>query len=182
MTETLSSDRRGRSHGPIKAKVAPLKLVSMMDVCFQLLFFVLTASFTMAEGIFRQDLKHGNSLPQTIQRPETRIHIELRSIGNDQVLIRARELGWQQVNGYESLYKKMLELKDGPNAYLSTDNPIHLVPDKQVSWVRVLEAYNSLKRAGYEELNFDKSAPRSYTTEIKISMLCLSHLQKQDSR
>jgi biopolymer transport protein ExbD len=154
-TETTHHEKRKKP----KQGVAQLNLTSMMDVCFQLLiFFVLTASFAMGEGILPADLPTGESARSTDdpEPPDQPINIVLRSLGGQDVSIVLEGAAAAPAN-FEELFKTLKSVQNSPSnptAPYNADDPVIIKPDATVPWGHVVNAFNSAIRARYTNVNF----------------------------
>jgi biopolymer transport protein ExbD len=149
-------------HHEKKKKPVPmpqLNLTSMMDVCFQLLiFFILTASFAMGEGILAADLPTGESAQSASdpKPPEQPINIVLRSLGGDDISIQLDYFPTPPGN-FQELYtvlKSVQNTPSNPTGQFAPDDPIIIKPDGTVQWGHVVNAFNAAIRARYTNVNF----------------------------
>lgn len=142
-------------------KMEELNLTSMLDVTFQLLiFFVLTASFAMSEGILAAELpKLGGASSETAEEPPDKpVKIRLTAAGYEQVLIQVE--GQRRVNDFEDLYQLLAGLQyNDTNAggIYKEDNPIIIEPGNETGWGFVVSAFNACIRAKYISVSFGKS-------------------------
>ena len=146
--------RRKRVH-----TIKELNLTSFLDVTFQLLiFFVLTASFVVGEGILPADLPSGRAPVSTDdpEPPSQPIIITLRSLGADEVSIQLEGLATPPVD-FNELFLKLAGLQNGPSqptAPFNADDPVIIQPDPNVPWNHVVNAFNAAIRAKYSNVNF----------------------------
>ena len=156
-TETVhhqSSRKKKQAGGSVS-----LSLTSMLDVCFQLLiFFILTASFAVGEGILPADLPAGESAASTDDpNPPTQpINIVLRSLGGNDVSIQIDRFPSPPANFNElySMLKSVQNSPSNPTAPYNADDPVIIKPDGTVSWGNVVNAFNAVIRARYTNVNF----------------------------
>jgi len=155
-TETVhhepASKKRPRPRG-----VAQLNLVSMMDVCFQLLiFFVLTASFAIGEGILPAELPSGQAAkPSEDLPPQQPVKVMLRSLGGDDIAIEIHGAG--ALEGFDALYRTLWSLQrndSNPNGIYLPEDPVIIQPDSTVHWGAVVNAFNQAVRAKFTNVNF----------------------------
>jgi biopolymer transport protein ExbD len=148
-----SSKKRPRPTG-----VPQLNLVSMMDVCFQLLiFFVLTASFAVGEGILAAELPTGQGpAPDPAEPPPQPITIMIRSRGGEDVAIEiSGRLG--AMADFQALYTQLRQLQrndKNPNGIYMPEDPVVIQPDATVPWGAVVNAFNAAVRARFSNVNF----------------------------
>lgn len=153
-TETVHHVKRGKR----PKKMGELNLTSMLDVCFQLLiFFVLTASFAVGEGILSAELPSGQSAQkQDDEPPDTPIKILLKSLGGDSVSIQLEGIPSPpgDFKELQTMLKSMQIRGDNPSGIYKPDDPVIIKPDKTVPWGKVVAAFNTAVAARYENVNF----------------------------
>jgi len=155
-TETVHH-RTAASKAQRPRGVAQLNLVSMMDVCFQLLiFFVLTASFAIGEGILPAELPSGQGAkPRDDAPPQQPITIMLRSLGGSDIAIEVQ--GGGTVENFEALYRLLAGLQrnaSNPNGIYLPDDPVIIQPEGTVGWGAVVNTFNQAVRAKFLNVNF----------------------------
>jgi len=157
---TPSQVQMGRNRRRPKS-IQEMNLTSMLDVCFLLLvFFLLTASFTMGEGYLPADLPQPPPPDEEasigIKIPEQPIIITLRSLGDGAVVIQVSTPS-EPPSSFAELRHQLKALQNRPDnpfgVYKKTD-PIIIKPDGIVSWEHVIDAYNQCVAAKYENINF----------------------------
>lgn len=140
-------------------KVSQLNLTSMLDVCFQLLiFFILTASFAVGEGILPADLPSGQaSKPNPDDPPEQPINIRLKSLGGQDVTIQIDGLA-EPPRNFEELFKQLntwrYDASSNPTGPYAPDNPIIIHPESSVIWGHVVNTFNAAIRAKFQNVHF----------------------------
>ncbi|QNN22780.1 biopolymer transporter ExbD [Planctomycetales bacterium ZRK34] len=141
-------------------RMKQLNLTSMLDVCFLLLiFFVLTASFDLGEGILPTELPHdglsANANPTT--PPPMPLNIALRSLGGDDVSIQVSGMTAAPADFHE-LYAVLADHRydpaTNPTAPYMEEDPITITPDRTVRWAHVVNAFNAARRARYANVQF----------------------------
>jgi len=145
-------------------RVAALNSTAMMDLVLNLLlFFVLSASFQMAEGIIPASLPTGGpggggSAADTVKPPENPIIISLRDIDgrSAQITIEGTSASFQDNEQlFETLYK--WNNKNSSDGIYKDDNPITIQPSKSATWKQVVDAFNAVIRAKYKDVGFAPS-------------------------
>ena len=149
----LASKKRARPRG-----VAQMNLSSMLDVCFQLLiFFVLTATFAVGEGVLPADLPTGSGAPSDEAPPELPLKILLKSLGGDDVSIQLEAL--PSPPNFDDLARILVTVQnrpDNPTGKFNPDDPVIIQADATVGWGHVVNAFNAAVRARYTNVNFAK--------------------------
>ncbi len=133
-------------------KVADMNLTAMLDVCFQLLiFFILTASFTVGEGILPAYLPFGQG-PSTNddEPPEQPLNIVLSSAGGDDIKIML-EGSADALTSFKQLYARLKGLR---KTVYDEDSPVNIRPDANVPWKHVVNCFNQGVRARFKNVNF----------------------------
>ncbi|MBI1373970.1 MAG: hypothetical protein GC159_14705 [Phycisphaera sp.] len=140
-------------------KMGDLNLTSMMDVVFQLLiFFVLTASFAVGEGILPAELPVGQGKQADTDTPKQPIKVLLKSAGGEDVLIQLEGMPTAPAD-FPELYQTLRSMQVGSGgafAVYNKDDPIIIKPDSTVRWGHVVNAFNACVRAKYENINFSE--------------------------
>lgn len=137
-----------------------LNLTSMIDVIFQLLiYFVITASFALNEGVLKAELPTGNQpVSLTLALPKQPLEVELDALEPTGVRIRVAN---QTVAGFPALQQLLIDYQfnlEHPagrrRGSLAVDNPIVIAPTTTVRWQHVLNAYNAALAAEYTNVQF----------------------------
>ncbi len=150
-SQTVHHEQTGKKQKKTN-KMADLNLTSMMDVCFQLLiFFILTASFTVGEGILPAYLPFGQG-PSTSEDepPEQPLNIVLSSAGGDDIKIMI-EGSADALTSFKSLYSRMQDLR---RTVYDEKSPVNIRPDANVPWKHVVNCFNQAIRAKFKSVNF----------------------------
>lgn len=147
-----------------KAGVRELKLTSMLDVCFLLLiFFVLTANFSMGEGILPADLPGDTPITDvTVEIPPQPLAIALHSLGDDQVSIQLAGPN-ESIASIDELRRVLRDRQlspSNPGGIYSDADPVVIQPDATVSWSHVVGVYDAAYSAAYENIHFAPAQPR----------------------
>ena len=131
-------------------KVAALNITAMMDLVLNLLlFFVLSASFALAEGGLPADVAGG--IGPSDKGPE--FTIALHAYG-DQAMV--------DMNGSvarldaDALYRQLNDWRfdeKHPDGVFRATHPILIKPDRNVQWSKVVEVFNALVRARYSDVS-----------------------------
>lgn len=148
------SQRKKRGLPPARMQ---LQLTSMIDVIFQLLiYFIVTASFTLGEGVITAKLPQGGAAPSTTKPPDKPLNITLTAAGTSGVSINVG--GVQRVDNFSQLIAVLERLQYDPdrlrNGVYKPDNPILIKPAGQVRWQHVVNAFNSAVAARYSNVSF----------------------------
>ncbi|MBI1371079.1 MAG: hypothetical protein GC162_20815 [Planctomycetes bacterium] len=154
-TETVHHESRSKK--PAQSGVTELNLTSMLDVCFQLLiFFILTASFAVGEGILPADLPAGQGKASKDEPPQGQLKIFLRSLGGDDVSIQLEGSPTPPGNALElyAMLKSIQNGPDNPSAPYNPDDPVIIKPDGTVKWKHVVNTFNAAVRAKFTNVNF----------------------------
>ncbi len=139
-----------------------LHLTSMLDVTFLLLiFFVLTASFSVDEGILAGRLPRESVNDSAWYGPPVEpVIIELRAVGDDGVRIRVGS-GESVGDDFGSLYglmsRRQFDVDRNVDGVYERDCPIIIRSIGSVRWAHVTNAYNACIRAGYENVTFARA-------------------------
>jgi len=136
-----------------------LNLTSMIDVIFLLLiYFVITANFTVDEGVLTAKLPQGSGqpTPEDLKPPDDPIDIILSSADVNEVRISVNNT--QYASNFSQLHTLLLQLQHDPDRGLqgthTPDNPVIIKPDGQVRWQHVVNAFNAAVRARYSNVAF----------------------------
>lgn len=143
------------------ARVGQLGLTAMIDLIFLLLiFFVVTASFVIDEGVLVAKLPGpAPHHPAELAQP---IAIELTSVGQAGVAIR---INGQRLESFAALTDYLIRMQDnhaaGRAGVLKTDHPITIRPGQGVRWQHVINAYNCGRSADYTNIQFTQPLTES---------------------
>lgn len=156
-TETIhhQSPRQQREIKPARMQ---LNLTSMIDVIFQLLiYFVITASFAVGEGIIAANLPGAGQGSSAAELPKTPLNIIVASRGQYSYQIRIDGIS-QAPADFAQLGELLQSLQNDPTrgrrgAY-PPDNPIMIKPDGNVRWQHVVNAFNAAVAARYSNISF----------------------------
>jgi biopolymer transport protein ExbD len=135
----------------------PLRLTAMLDVVFLLLiFFVLTATFALNEGVLAANLPGG---PARTPEPPQEMWITITPQGLDGVTFAVGEAGSRRYyHDAESLTRQLAAWHYDP-----VNNPAGLYDEQtivairthgDVAWQHPVDAVNAARRAGYENISF----------------------------
>jgi len=136
-----------------KAKMQP-PMTPMIDVTFQLLlFFLLTCEFRETEGNIPGTLpSKGNIIQQVEQNPPPEpIQIQVRASA-DRASASYQMTGVQiMITSPQELYQCLKQRQD----QLGSDEvPIVILPNADVPWEFVVQAFNQAVRARYKKIGF----------------------------
>jgi len=158
-SQEAPSHESARSKRGVQAASMALNLTSMIDVIFQLLiYFVITASFTVGEGIITAKLPSGTgSSTEQVKPPERPLNIVLSSAGVYGVRINVAEYP-QAPADFNGLSDILRRLQHNPEKGLTgpypDDNPVLIKPDGAVRWQHVVNAFNAAVAARYKNVSF----------------------------
>lgn len=138
-----------------------LNLTSMIDVVFQLLiYFVVTSSFAVGEGVITAKLPTGPGSPKKSRKPpEQPLKIIVNSAGDAGTSYRVRiETLAKRPNNFTELAEFLIQLQHDPDRGLDgpykPDNPVIIKPDGSVRWQHVVNAFNAAVKARYSNVSF----------------------------
>ena len=134
-----------------KAKMEP-PLTPMIDVTFQLLlFFLLTMTFRLEEGMIPGSLPQKGLGTPTVDPLKEPITVRLSPDGADGTDVIFEVDSRSMTSG-----KELLEFFEGRIKYLggSTDSPVVIAPEGTVRWRWVVEVFNQAARAQFKEIGF----------------------------
>ena len=159
VTVRHTSARKRRGLPPTKMT---LNLTAMIDVIFQLLvYFVVTASFVIGEGVITAKLPAGDASPkQNTKPPDRPITIVISPARVFDYSLRIEGLPQRPAN-FSELQKLLISLQYDPerarNGVYKPDNPIIIKPEGEVRWQHVVNAFNSAIVARYTNVSFAKA-------------------------
>ncbi len=151
--------RRGRVIGG--GNPMELNLTSMIDVVFQLLiYFIVTSSFAIGEGVITVKLPTGPGTPQQSQKPpEQPLKIVVNSAGaiGTGYRVYIEGLAGRPAN-FKELAETLIQLQYDPsrglNGAYKPDNPVIIRPETSVRWQHVVNAFNAAVKARYSNVSF----------------------------
>lgn len=148
--------RKRREQGPARMQ---LNLTSMIDVTFQLLiYFVVTASFSIDEGIITAKMPSGSGPAAADVIPDKPLTINIQSL--PPVGYRIMLEGHREAPAdFRQLFKALDDLRDdsakgGKRGVYKPDNPVIIKPEANVRWQHVVNAFNAALRAKFSEVSF----------------------------
>ncbi len=152
--------RRRASRGP--AHVGSLNLTSMIDVIFQLLiYFVVTASFMVNEGVLAAKLPQGSAAASTDDElPPEVITLKLTS-GDDPAEI-AIERGAFVYASFAELEADLDRQRYDPDigqidGLYPADSPVVIQADGKARWQHLVAAFNAAVGAQYTNVRFSEN-------------------------
>ncbi len=146
--------RSGRQPPQVQLNITP-----MIDVIFQLLiYFVITASFVMDEGILTAKLPQGTGKAEGVKKPPERpIKIRLTSLSlPNECRIELVGIG-RSPRHFSELAEQLAALQyneQNPSGSFKPDNPMIIEPDGRVRWQHVVNAFNAAVKARYTNVAF----------------------------
>ncbi len=151
--------RKKRGLPPVKMQV---NLTSMIDVIFQLLiYFIVTATFSVGEGAITAKLPTGPGTPSQAKPPDRPLNIILSSASSSGYRISVRGAP-SQPTSFSELGELLMRLQYNPERGLTEgaykpDNPVIIKPAGDVRWQHVVNAFNAAVRARYMNISFAQS-------------------------
>jgi len=135
----------------------------MIDVVFLLLiYFIVTASFAVDEGIITANLPRGQAMVTPEQKFKD-LNIRLASSGGIDCQISLEGLGRRPKN-FRQLVQVLEEIQNDPSrnrfGNYPPDNPVVIKPDGPVRWQHVVDAFNAAVKARYSKVSFAQAAER----------------------
>jgi biopolymer transport protein ExbD len=153
--ETVVGHKSARMKRDLPPAKMQLNLTSMIDVIFQLLiYFVITANFTMDEGVLTARLPEEGNAPQevTLEPPSPPLFITVQSSGLDHYRIGLE--GFPETpNDFAGLQRMLRDLRI-TGTFDAEKKPIVIKPDAQVRWQHVVNAFNAAVGAEYKRVSF----------------------------
>jgi biopolymer transport protein ExbD len=151
-----------RKRREVKTASMQLNLTAMIDVIFQLLiYFVITASFLVGEGVITARLPAGTGgQPDEIKPPEQPLNILLSSAGAYGVRISIQN-SHQSPQDFDALVQMLSHLQHtpaNPAGIYPADNPVMIKPDGNVRWQHVVNAFNAAISARYSNVSFAQAS------------------------
>ena len=143
-----------RRHTARDRGLQPLNLTSMLDVCFLLLvFFALTASFAIDEGVLPTELPdEGRGVAVDAPPPVEPIRIVLTPQNTDGVRIEVQSVHQPVPANSERLYLMLdswrFDQQTGQGLF-DASNPVVIRVSGSVRWQHVVDVYNAVLRAKY---------------------------------
>jgi len=158
--ETVAHHASQRSKRALLPASMQLNLTAMIDVIFLLLiYFVVTASFTVGEGVITANLPRGGSAPSTDKPPDKPLNVLLRSAGTSGVSVSVE--GMQRARSFTELIELLERLQYDPKraraGVYKPDNPVVIKPDGQVRWQHVVNGFNAAVAARYTNVSFSQA-------------------------
>jgi len=150
------TDHRRPDHRARRRRLR-LNFTSMIDVVFLLLiYFIVTASFQVDEGILTANLPAVDPPPGP---PPKILNILLVSGGADcQIAIEGLD---RQPQNFRHLATMLEQLQDDPSrgrdGLYRPDNPVVIKPDGPVRWQHVVDAFNATVKARYSNVAFARA-------------------------
>lgn len=165
MSQELDQTVEHHSARSRRAKPKPkiqLQLTSMIDVIFQLLiYFVVTASFAVDEGVLTARLPEGTgTVTQQLETNPVKLEVILRTSGPAGVQIEIRGLGSRDTQNFAQLRQLLKSLRHSPqntSGTFASDSPVIIEPQGEVRWQHVVNAFNAAMAAGYENIRFKQA-------------------------
>ncbi|MEE9405021.1 MAG: biopolymer transporter ExbD [Algisphaera sp.] len=153
------SARARRRKGRGAADVGALNLTSMIDVIFQLLiYFVVTASFMVNEGVLAAKLPQGSAAMENDDELPPEI-ITLRLTSGDDPSLVAIERGAFVFASFSELEADLDRQRYDPeigqiDGLYPADSPVVIEADGQVRWQHLVAAFNAAVGAKYSNVRF----------------------------
>ena len=132
-----------------------LNLTSMIDVIFQLLiYFVITANFTMDEGVLTARLPEEGNAPkeEKLEPPDPPLFISVASAGIADYRIQLQ--GFPETPNSFAGLNDLLKSLAVSGTFDPEKKPIVIKPEAQVRWQHVVNAFNAAVGAKYKKVSF----------------------------
>jgi biopolymer transport protein ExbD len=132
-----------------------LNLTSMIDVVFLLLvYFVMTAAFTEAEGVITANMPHGPSVPQRpLPVPDIPIKVTVSPLGEAGYRLTIDQSPVAPMS-FADLTRLLEGLREGKGGFFPADNLVIIQTDGRTRWQHALNAFNAALNAGYTNIRF----------------------------
>jgi len=158
---TQESDPTYEHHRPdVEPASMKLNFTSMIDVIFLLLiYFVITANFTVDEGVISAKLPaaEGLSASPAPKPPKRPLRIVVSSAGRHSYRLRIDGMSQAPVD-FVALADMLTRLQHNPERGLrgpyKDDAPVIITPDGAVRWQHVVNAFNAAITARYRNVSF----------------------------
>lgn len=143
--------RATRTRPPLRMA---LNLTSMIDVIFLLLiFFVVTASFTLGEGIITAKLPQGTGTGQSSDPPSLPLNIIVSAAGQHGYRLELEGYAATPMD-FRQLHDQLVAIQydESRNRTAGThkpDDPVVITPAGAVRWQHVVDVINAVVRARY---------------------------------
>jgi len=152
--ESPRSRRDNAATGPMQPNLS-----SMIDVIFLLLiYFVVTANFTVGEGVITAKLPQAEEGSAASPPPDKPLNIVVSSAGQYQYNITIEGMSQAPRNFTElaTLLERLQLNPSNPGGSYKDDNPVMIKPDGTVRWQHVVNAFNAAIKARYRNVSFAK--------------------------
>ena len=154
---------RQRQRGKIESPGIHLNFTAMIDVIFQLLiYFVVTASFTIDEGALTARLPEGTGLAPALPKlPQRPITIRLSPVAGAPAQCHIELVGLiRQVGDFGELAAHLARIQfsgRNPDGAFKPDNPLIIEPGDKLAWQHVVNGLNAAIKAGYSNISFARA-------------------------
>lgn len=145
--------KRGREMGSMQ-----LNMTSMIDVVFLLLiYFIITASFSVGEGVITAQFPVGTGEADPLDPPKNPIKIIVSTYGTSGCRLDVEQAATapSTFSGLRKLLEGMQDTNGGP---FSDETPVVIQPGGQVRWQHVVNAFNAALGARYKNIAFAQSS------------------------
>jgi biopolymer transport protein ExbD len=133
-----------------------LNMTSMIDVVFLLLiYFVITASFAVGEGVITANFPAGTGPAEDVPKLEEPIKIIVSSRGET-----GYRLDVNKSATAPSTFADLIRILKGmqESGLYSDENPVVVQPSGDVRWQHVVNAYNAALSARYKNIAFAQAS------------------------
>lgn len=147
--------RRARQRG---GEPLSLNLISMVDIVFLLLiFFMLQMRFHQVEGILPNKLPKTQGLAASSQVPMSPLRVMVRQVGDGPTdyVVSIAQMAPPLPQNFIDLYVRLRQIQKTPG--YSDETPVVIVPQGEVKWDHVINAYNAAVRAEFTRIHFAAS-------------------------
>ncbi len=149
-----------RQRADVEPATMKLNFTSMIDVIFLLLiYFVITANFTVDEGVISAKLPAapGLNASATPKPPKRPLRIVVSSAGRHSYRLRIDGMSQAPVD-FVALAEMLTRLQHNPDRGLrgpyKNDAPVIIKPDSAVRWQHLVNAFNAAITARYRNVSF----------------------------
>lgn len=144
------SQRKKRASGGPKQ----LNMTSMIDVVFLLLiYFIITASFSVGEGVITAQFPVGTGDADPLDPPKNPIKILVTTNGTSGCRIEVEQASTAPIS-FTQLKQLLEQMREGA---FSDETPIIIQPGGQVRWQHVVNAFNAALAARFKNIAFAQS-------------------------
>ena len=149
-----AKERRARRRR-LGGEALSLNLVSMIDIVFLLLiFFMLQMRFHRPEGLLPNKLPKSQGLVAGAEVPMSPLWVLVRQLGDGPTdyEVSIAQMPPPLPQNFNDLFDRLRQVQ-ATEGY-SAETPVVIVPQGEVKWDHVINAYNAAVRARYKSIHF----------------------------